>query len=279
MAEAITLGKYDVYADEKHKVGKGAQGDVYTGVDKSTPDLPTVAAKKATICKEFLDNGEFKREADLLLHKIPPHENIIKVLEFLKIDSQKDDGMLDVWLVMEYCELGNLQSYAYKHELSVKDKFELIFQMALAVNHLHNCKPESVTHRDIKPQNVLLTGNEESPTVKLADFGLARTVARNEKGQSVIMVSRAGTPDYMAPEQIELQDGNFKYSKMIDIFSLAVTWLALLEVRKGKHMAAKTGNCITFSLSPLASFFFLPFHISLSFSVFHFIVHLFTTVR
>ena len=83
----------------------GATGNVYTGVDTSTPKLPTVAAKKVTILKEFLEEGEFEKEADLLLHKIPAHKNIIKVFELKKIDCEKDDDMLDLWLVMEFCEL------------------------------------------------------------------------------------------------------------------------------------------------------------------------------
>ena len=147
---------------------------------------------------------------------------------------------------------------------------ELIFQTALAVDHLHNCKPESVTHRDIKPQNVLLTGDEERPTVKLADFGAARTVACNKQGQSVTLFSLAGTTLYMAPEQTELQGGKFKYSKKIDVFSLAVTWLALLEACKGSAMMAKTGNYnglfvfVSFCLSV-----FISLSLSLSLSLIH----------
>ena len=243
------IGKYLIFDDEKHKVGMGISGIVYTGVDTSTPKLPTVAAKKVTIFKEFLEEGEFEKEADLLLNKIPAHDNIIKVYDFSKIEYEKDNTeMLDLWLIMEYCNQGNLQTYARKRELNVKDKFELIFQMALAVNHLHNCKPESVTHRDIKPQNVLLTGDEESPTVKLADFGAARTVMLSKEGKSVTMFSLAGTAHYMAPEQTELQGKKFKYSKKIDIFSLAVTWLALLGACKGSAMEAITGNSNTLSL-------------------------------
>ena len=244
------IGKYIIFDNDKHKVGMGIAGIVYTGVDTSTPKLSTVAAKKVSIYKQYLEEGEFEKEADLLLNKITPHDNIIKVYDFSKIEYVKDSvEMLDLWLIMEYCEQGNLQTYAMKRELSVKDKFELIFQMALAVDHLHNCKPESVSHRDIKPQNVLLTGDEESPTVKLADFGVARIVTHNMEGKSVTMISLAGTPHYMAPEQIELQGNTFKYSKKIDIFSLAVTWLALLEVCKGSIMEAIKGKYNTLSVS------------------------------
>ena len=243
------IGKYLIFDNEKHRVGMGSAGIVYTGVDTSTPKLTTVAAKKVTIFKEYLEAGEFEKEADLLLHKIPPHENIIKVYDFSKIEYEQDSAeMLDLWLIMEYCDQGNLQTYARKRELSVNDKFELIYQMALAVNHLHNCKPESVTHRDIKPQNVLLTGEEKSPTVKLADFGVARIVTQKD-GKSITMFSLAGTPHYMAPEQTEVQDNDMKYSKKVDVFSLAVTWLALLAACKGSIMAAMTGNSLYLFLS------------------------------
>ena len=234
----------------------GIAGIVCTGVDTSARTLTTVAAKKVTIEKEFLKEGEFEKEADLLLHKIPPHENIVKVHQFEKIEYEMDNtDMLDMWLVMELCDQGNLKTYARKREVSVNDKLELIFQTALAVDHLHSCKPESVTHRDIKPQNVLLTGNEERPVVKLADFGAARTVMRSKEGHSVTMFSLAGTTQYMAPEQTELQDEKFRYSKKIDIFSLAVTWLALLGACKGSTMNAITGRPNSNALSLMLSLF------------------------
>ena len=254
MSDGTKIGNYLIFADEKHKIGMGATGIVYSGVDTSSPKLPTVAAKKVTIEKEFLKDYDFEKEADLLLHKIPVHANVIKAHEFEKTEYVREyTDMIDFWLVMEFCEQGNLMTFARKRELSIHEKLDLIFQMALAVDHLHNCKPESVAHRDIKPQNVLLTGNEESPTVKLADFGAAKLVKRNKDGLSVALVSLAGTDHYMAPEQFDVNEyGESRYSKKIDIFSLAVTWTALLEACKGSTMMGPTGNYnrLSPSLSP-----------------------------
>ena len=88
---------------------------------------------------------------------------------------------------------------------------------------------------------------------------------QNKGGQSVAMHSLAGTTLFMAPEQTELQDGKFKYSKKIDVFSLAVTWLTLLEACKGSTMMAKTGNYN--SSLPSSSFPTPVFHCTVHFSM------------
>ena len=76
------------------------------------------------------------------------------------------------------------------------------------------------------------------------------------------MNSLAGTPHYMAPEQTEVQDKTFKYSKKIDVFSLAVTWLALLEVCKGSIMAAMTGKCNALSIFFSHQYQYILFYIT-----------------
>ena len=125
-------------------------------------------------------------------------------------------------------------------------KIDLFLQASKAVQHLHNCKPNSVTHRDLKPENILLTGNKDRPTVKLADFGTARTIKRVNK-KSVAMGSVRGTFEYMAPELYSLSESAStpSYTMKVDQFSLGVCFLAvfeseppeyLLKPRKGKHV-------------------------------------------
>ena len=156
---------------------------------------------------------EFEREADLLLNKIPPHENIVKVYDVRKKEYEEKCALkVDLWLITELCTLGNLSEYAQQRDLSTEEKLELMYQAALAVRHLHQCKPEPVAHRDIKPQNILVTGSEDKPVIKLCDFGSARNVLRDNH-KSVLMMSLAGTPNYFAPEQTEL---NFPYDKTVD---------------------------------------------------------------
>ena len=90
------VGNFAIYADIKHELGSGATGTVYLGMNTITEDL--VAAKRMEIEEEFLEEGEFEKEADLLLNKIPPHDNIIKVYDFSKHKYlKKGKKMLNLW--------------------------------------------------------------------------------------------------------------------------------------------------------------------------------------
>ena len=232
------VGNFEIYTDRKNRLGSGATGTVHLGMNTITEDL--VAAKNMEIEEEFLEEGEFEREADLLLNKIPPHDNIVKVYDFVKKRFvEKGTNMLSLWLVMEHCPFGDLKEYARQTELATIDKLELMYQAALAVHHLHQCKPEPVVHRDIKPQNILISGEEGNPKVKLCDFGASRLVKRNTEGRSVTMKSLGGTENYWAPEQQMVPGKELSYDKSVDTYSLGISNLALLEASKGTNMRAK----------------------------------------
>ena len=201
----------------KDELGSGTYGRVY--IAERVSYKQTVAAKKTTGYLEELDMDVFEHEAELL-KKIPPHQNIIKVYDVSKTEYE-DDGipMVDLWIITELCEQGDLQKFAQKTDLTIGQKTELMYQSACAVQHLHCCKPKSIAHRDIKPQNFLVAGTAHKPIIRLCDFGCARTVM-HKKGRSVPMKSMAGTSSYWAPEQNEIRNGPFSYDKTVDIFSL-----------------------------------------------------------
>ena len=233
------LEDFKITKDKTHEIGRGAYGTVYRGVRVSNND--PVAVKLMTGYKQYMNLDELAKEADML-RKIPSHENIVKMYDYLNKEYD-DDGaqMIDLWLVTELCTLGNLKKYALKNDLSIKKKIDLMFQSTLAVQHLHNCKPEPIAHRDIKPENILITETSGKHVVRLCDFGCARAVFR-EKGRSMTMKSLAGTESYWAPEQHELHDGHFSYDKSVDNFSLGVSNLALLNCSKGSLMTPYEGE-------------------------------------
>ena len=235
-----TLGDFKVRKDKMHEIGRGAYVTVYRGARVSNKD--TVAVKIMSGYKQYMDLDELAKEADLVMNKIPQHENIVKMYDYITKEYEEDAiQMIDLWLVTELCTLGNLKKYASRNELSIKQKVDLIFQSCLAVQHLHNCKPRPIAHRDVKPENILVTDVSGKHVVKLCDFGCARTVLQ-EKGRSVTMKSTAGTQSYWAPEQHKLHDGVISYHKSVDTFSLGVSNLALLNCSKGSIMTPHLGK-------------------------------------
>ena len=234
-----TLRDFKVKKDKNNELGFGQYGRVYRGVRVSNND--PVAVKIMSGYKQYMNLDELAKEADML-RKIPSHENIVQMYDYIK-NEYEDDGvqMINIWLVTELCTLGNLKKFASKNDLSIMKKVDLMLQSGLAVQHLHDCKPQPIAHRDIKPENLLITEISGKHIFKLCDFGCARTVFR-EKGRSVKMLSLAGTESYWAPEQHELRDGHFSYDKSVDTFSLGVSNLALLEFSPGSIMTPHMGK-------------------------------------
>ena len=222
---------------EENELGKGTYGVVFPGISTLTNDK--IAAKRLQWEKELFDEeakNEVRREKDILL-KVPPHKNIMQFLHYAEKDVIKNrKPHVNIWLITEYCTLGNLRDHVSGNPLSNKHKFDLFLQTSKAVQHLHNCKPESVTHRDLKPENILLTGNIDRPTVKLGDFGTARVINRINNA-SVAMGSFRGTLQYMAPELYSFtEDDTPSYNKKVDQFSLGMCFLAVFETEPPKYL-------------------------------------------
>ena len=61
---------------------------------------------------------------------------------------------ITIWLFMEFCEFGDLNTFFYKHKLTEHQKLELMKQIAHVVEYLH---ANNIIHRDIKPENILIS--------------------------------------------------------------------------------------------------------------------------
>ncbi|XP_036942819.1 serine/threonine-protein kinase pdik1l-B [Acanthopagrus latus] len=131
---------------------------------------------------------------------------------------------LALWLVMEYCDGGDLNQYLLSSPPDAQRNLSVVQQLCSAVAFLH-CL--GITHRDLKPDNVLVCVTPKGPVVKVADFGLSKMSEGLLDGDLTRQhfSSTCGSDFYMAPEVW----GGLTYTAQADIFSLGVMFWAVLE--------------------------------------------------
>jgi serine/threonine protein kinase len=98
-----------------------------------------------------------------------------------------------------------------------------LIQLASAINYLHEFNP-NIIHRDIKPQNVLVSGDK----VKLADFSLSRFGNNNKLNDSLSYSRCIGTIGYTSPEILQAKD----YNESVDIWSFGCIVFEMLTYEK-----------------------------------------------
>ncbi|KAJ4928754.1 hypothetical protein JOQ06_004380 [Pogonophryne albipinna] len=131
---------------------------------------------------------------------------------------------LALWLVMEYCDGGDLNQYLLSRPPDPQRNHSVVKQLCSAVAFLHSL---GITHRDLKPDNVLVCVMPRGPIVKVADFGLSKMGGGVVDGELTRQhfSSTCGSDFYMAPEVW----GGLTYTAQADIFSLGVMFWAVLE--------------------------------------------------
>ena len=168
-------------------VGRGGQGTVYRGHDPSTGQI--VAVK---ILSENHSDGDFlerfQREASILASV--EHPNVIKVF-----DHGEEEGRH--YIVTEYVPENLARIIDQGDPLPLRRALTISAQIASALAVTHD---NGITHRDVKPANVLIT---DTGDVKLTDFGIATADVMNTVTTPDAAV---GTPLYMSPEQIQSRE-------------------------------------------------------------------------
>ncbi|XP_052459948.1 serine/threonine-protein kinase ULK1 [Carassius gibelio] len=197
------VGQYEF--SRKDLIGHGAFAVVFKGRHKQKHDFE-VAVK--CINKKNLAKSQSLLGKEIRILKELKHENIVSLLDFQEISGC-------VYLVMEYCNGGDLAEYLHsKGSLSEDTIRVLLQQLAGAMSVLRS---KGIVHRDLKPQNILLsysTGRRSNPNnicIKLADFGFARYLQGNTMAATL-----CGSPMYMAPEVIMSQN----YDAKADLWSV-----------------------------------------------------------
>ena len=187
-------------------VGSGGMSNVFRAHDRLLER--SVAIK---VLHEHYSTDEdyverFRREARSVAQLA--HPNIVTV-----IDRGEEDGRQ--YIVFEYVEGENLKGLLSHGALPVDEALRYGLQIAGALDFAHK---RGLVHRDVKPQNVLLTEEGEP---KVTDFGIARSVDVQSVTQSGTVV---GTSDYIAPEQARGE----QVDPRTDIYSLGVVLYELL---------------------------------------------------
>lgn len=131
------------------------------------------------------------------------HENIIRLLNVLKADNDKD-----IYLIFEYMEI-NLHAVIRANILEEVHKKYILYQSIKALKYMHS---GDLLHRDMKPSNVLLNSDCH---VKICDFGLARSVAGDDEKN--VLTEYVATRWYRAPEILL---GSTRYTKGVDMWSI-----------------------------------------------------------
>jgi serine/threonine protein kinase len=195
-----TVGSYDLVG----KIADGGMGTVYRARQRLTGQVVAIKIVSAHLTRNTVLMKRFEKEYHAA--KALDHPNIVKALDYGTHDGSP-------YLVMEFVEGESLgQKIERQGRMPEAEAIPLIAQVAQA---LHKAHKQGLVHRDVKPDNVLVT---PEGTAKLTDLGLVKELDAN---LNLTRTNRGlGTPHFMAPEQFR----NAKNADArCDIYSLAAT--------------------------------------------------------
>ena len=204
----LTVGTYRI----ERLLGAGGMGEVYLAEDTKLDRRVAIKFLPAYLEADELAKRRLIREAKAAAKL--DHPNICATYEVTEEAGRS-------FIVMQYIEGETLAARAQRKPLELRESLEVVVMVADALAEAHS---HGIVHRDIKPQNIMITPRGQ---VKVLDFGLAKVVrstglAQNE-GLALSMPSSpgliVGTPPYMSPEQAK---GAASVDARSDLFSIGV---------------------------------------------------------
>jgi serine/threonine protein kinase len=194
--------------------GRGGMGEVYRAEDLTLSQVVAIKFLPETLSQDAAALSRFHSEVRIA--RQVSHPNVCRVFDIGDVDGIP-------FLTMEYVDGEDLASVVRRiGRLSPDKATEVARQICAGLAAAHE---RGVVHRDLKPANVMLDG---AGKIRITDFGLAG-IAASIQGADV----RAGTPAYMAPEQLAGREVTAKS----DIYSLG---LILYEILTGKRVFEAT---------------------------------------
>lgn len=209
----VQIGRYKLL----RVLGEGGMGIVYLA-EQQHPIRREVALK---VIKPGMDSkrviARFETEQQTLARMEHPH--VARVYDAGMAPSGRP------YFVMEYVKGIPITEHCDKYRLTIEQRLRLFLHICEAIQHAHQ---KGIIHRDIKPSNILVLIQDQEMIPKVIDFGVARAISQpltertvyTEQGQII------GTPEYMSPEQVDLDNSDI--DTRTDIYSLGVLLYELL---------------------------------------------------
>jgi len=199
--------RYDILQE----VGRGAMGVVYKAIDRETSECIALKVLKPEILGNKLMEDRFKNE--LRLARKITHKNVCRIHEFTRIPEGP-------CISMEFVEGETIRSLLNRMGVfSLRSAFHIAREVCSGLQEAH---AEGVAHRDLKPENLMM---DRHGHIKIMDFGVARAFSGDAATTLNVI---AGTPAYMAPEQVESRT----VDQRTDIYALGLIVYEMLTGRE-----------------------------------------------
>ena len=215
-----TKEDYKNYYEILKKIGGGGFGDIYEAKDKNTNEKKALKIidkdrmkSKLMILKNNINVSEYLNEITCMKNlegKNQDNKNTVKFYEYF--DNEKE-----FIIVMELCDENLVKHIANRGPFNEKEIYELLTQLN---NSFKNMKEKKITHRDLKPQNILIKNENKKKIYKLSDYGLSKQLIHLNQE----LTTMVGTALFKAPEIMEGKKFNYK----CDLWSLGVIIYLLL---------------------------------------------------
>ena len=220
-ADALVERLYAALGPTYHfeqELGGGGMSRVFLARERALDRRVVIKVLPESLA-EGLSVERFRRE--ILLAAALQHPNIVPVI------AAGDAGGLP-WFVMPYVEGESLRARVLRGPMMIPEVVAVLRDVGRALAYAH---ARGIIHRDIKPDNILLTGG----AAVVVDFGVAKAVADagsptgEAPGRTLTRVGMSlGTPAYMAPEQVVADPSA---SQQVDLYALGITAFEMLTGR------------------------------------------------
>jgi len=223
-------GRYQIL----ETIGRGAMGIVYKALDSRFNRVVALKVLNADLRDDSTYRERFVREAHTM--GALSHPNIVRFYELGESDGKS-------FMVLEYIDGHSLaESMKDGQPCDLDYSVEIIQQVGAALSYAHR---HGVIHRDIKPNNILIS---TSNRVVVSDFGVAKAAAASSLTEIGTVL---GTPAYMSPEQAK----GLRLDERSDLFCLAILMYQLVTAKRpfaGHDMTESLYNLVTQPPTPLS---------------------------